>query len=59
MEQLNNILQSPHVQQYFIQIAIKLLMENGVDLDNNIDINPHAIKGLNRGVLLFINELLP
>lgn len=33
-------------------------MENGVDLDNNVTVDPHYIKGLNRGTLLFINELL-
>ena len=46
------------MQQYFIQVTLKLLMENGVDLDNNLNKDPALIKGLNRGVLLFINEVL-
>ena len=46
------------MQQYFLQVTLKLLMENGVDLDNNISRDPALIKGLNRGVLLFINELM-
>ena len=57
-EQLHSLLAAPHMQQYFLQITLRLLMENGVDLENNISRDPALIKGLNRGVLLFINELL-
>ena len=46
------------MQQYFFQITLKLLIENGVDLENNISRDPSLIKGLNSGVLLFINELM-
>lgn len=33
-------------------------MENGVDMEDNTKRSAHIIKGLNRGVLLFANELL-
>lgn len=57
-EQLKVLLSAPHVQQHIFQITITLLLENGVDLEKNILVDPHFIKGLNAGVLLFTNELL-
>lgn len=41
-----------------MQVGIQMLLENGVDLEKNINVNPHIIKGLNMGVLLILNELL-
>ncbi len=56
--QVEQLLRSPQVQQYLIQKAIQLLLENGVDLDNNGNTSSRMLKGLNRGVLLFLNELV-
>jgi len=33
-------------------------METGVDFEDNMKRDPHLIKGINRGVLLFLNELV-
>jgi hypothetical protein len=58
MEQIHQVLSAEHVKQYLFQISIQLLMENGVDEINNLKVDPALIKGLNRGVLLFVNELI-
>lgn len=46
------------MQQYLIGIAIRTMMENGVDSDNNTTHSPQMIRGLNRGTLLFLNDML-
>lgn len=57
-EEVKKLLKTPEVQMYFCKHIISVMVENGVDFDNNTQKDgPIFIKGLNRGVLLFIESM--